>query len=912
MVTTDASCGAVNAMHDSFTALGGLVPMFNIQLGEIVVGGVGSGIYGFLLFAILAVFVAGLMVGRTPEYVGKKIEGREVKLAVLAIAVLPLSDPRLHRARVGGARRASPGRSTRGRTASRRSSTPSPRRSGTTARPLPASPRARPSTTACSGVAMWIGRFFMIVPMLAIAGSLAAKKYTPETAGSFPTTGPLWVGLLVGIDPDPRRPHLPAQPRARPHRRSSRDDRRPSLLIGNATMARTATQSLFTAELIAPAIGDAFRKLDPRQLIRNPVMFVTASVAALLTVLLVLGHDTLGVGFKGQLVVWLWLTVLFGTFAEALAEGRGKAQAASLRATKADLTAKRVNGTKLQMISASELRAGDIVLVETGDLIPADGEVVEGVASVNEAAITGESAPVIREAGGDRSAVTAGTRVISDQIKVRITVNPGQGFLDRMIALVEGAERQKTPNEIALTILLVGLTIIFLIAVGDDPRLRQLRRRRRSRWSMLAALLITLIPTTIAALLSAIGIAGMDRLVRFNVLAKSGRAVEAAGDVDTLLLDKTGTITIGDRQASEFRPVSGVNVSELAEAALLASLADETPEGRSIVILARERFDVKHDALPHGAEVIPFTAQTRISGVRIGSALIQKGAVDSVLKANPGTGETPAAAELRRATDEIARAGMTPLAVAKDGRILGAVALKDVVKAGIRERFGELRRMGIRTVMITGDNPLTAAAIAAEAGVDDFLAQATPEDKLALIRSEQQGGKLVAMCGDGTNDAPALAQADVGVAMNTGTQAAREAGNMVDLDSDPTKLIEIVGLGKQLLMTRGSLTTFSVANDIAKYFAIIPAMFVVLYPGLAVLNIMRLATPQSAILSAIIFNALIIPALVPLALKGVKYRPIGAGPLLRRNLAIYGLGGVIVPFIGIKAIDVLVNTIGLA
>jgi len=676
-------------------------------------------------------------------------------------------------------------------------------------------------------------------------------------------------------------------------------------------MARTANKSLFTAELILPALADAFRKLAPRQLIRNPVLFVTACVAALLTFLLLFGQDTLGFGFKGQLVIWLWLTVLFGTFAEAIAEGRGKAQAASLRATKAELTARRVNGSRIQQVAASELRAGDIVLVGTGDLIPADGEVVEGVASVNEAAITGESAPVIREAGGDRSAVTAGTRVISDQIKVRVTVNPGQGFLDRMIALVEGAERQKTPNEIALTILLVGLTIIFLIAVGTIPAFASYAGGAIPV-AILAALLITLIPTTIAALLSAIGIAGMDRLVRFNVLAKSGRAVEAAGDVDVLLLDKTGTITVGDRQASEFRPVAGVQVSELAEAALLASLADETPEGRSIVTLARERFDVKHQALPHEAEVIPFTAQTRISGVKIGSTLIQKGAVDSVLRANPDMHETPAAIELRRATDEIARAGMTPLAVAKDGRILGAVALKDVVKAGIRERFGELRRMGIRTVMITGDNPLTAAAIAAEAGVDDFLAQATPEDKLALIRKEQAGGRLVAMCGDGTNDAPALAQADVGVAMNTGTQAAREAGNMVDLDSDPTKLIEVVGLGKQLLMTRGSLTTFSVANDIAKYFAIIPAMFATLYPGLAVLNVMGLGTPQSAILSAIIFNALIIPALVPLALKGVKYRPIGAGPLLRRNLLVYGLGGVIVPFIGIKAIDLAVNAFGLA
>ncbi|WP_019834361.1 potassium-transporting ATPase subunit KdpB [Sphingomonas sp. PR090111-T3T-6A] len=688
-------------------------------------------------------------------------------------------------------------------------------------------------------------------------------------------------------------------------------------------MARTDKKSLFTADLILPAIGDAFRKLNPKELIRNPVMFVTACVAALLTILLVVGHDNLTTGFKLQLVVWLWLTVLFGTFAEALAEGRGKAQAASLRATKAELTAKRVKGSGVEAVPASALRVGDVVVVQTNDLIPSDGEVIEGVASVNEAAITGESAPVIREAGGDRSAVTAGTRVISDEIKVRVTVNPGQGFLDRMIALVEGAERQKTPNEIALTILLVGLTIIFLIAVGTIPGFTSYAGGAVPI-AILAALLITLIPTTIAALLSAIGIAGMDRLVRFNVLAKSGRAVEAAGDVDTLLLDKTGTITIGDRAATEFRPLAGVRAEELAEAALLASLADETPEGRSIVALAREKFRIAASALPSDAEVIPFTAQTRISGVKIGATAITKGAVDSILKALhrelvAANGDDAvdkhderAEQELRRTTDEIARAGGTPLAVARDGKLLGAIYLKDIVKAGIRERFGELRKMGIRTVMITGDNPLTAAAIAAEAGVDDFLAQATPEDKLALIRQEQQGGKLVAMCGDGTNDAPALAQADVGVAMNTGTQAAREAGNMVDLDSDPTKLIEIVGLGKQLLMTRGALTTFSVANDVAKYFAIIPAMFIAIYPGLAVLNVMGLRTPQSAILSAIIFNAIIIPMLVPLALKGVKYRPIGAGPLLRRNLAIYGLGGILVPFVGIKLIDLAVSGLGLA
>ncbi|HEX7712278.1 MAG TPA: potassium-transporting ATPase subunit KdpB [Sphingomonadaceae bacterium] len=665
----------------------------------------------------------------------------------------------------------------------------------------------------------------------------------------------------------------------------------------------TTASSVFSAKLVGPAIGDAFRKLDPRELIKNPVLFTTAVVALLLTVLLAVGNSGLALGFQLQLIVWLWLTVLFGTFAEALAEGRGRAQAASLRAAKAELFARLPDGS---MIPASRLKRGDLVIVETGDLIPADGEVIEGVASVNEAAITGESAPVIREAGGDRSAVTAGTRVISDRIKVRVTQEPGQGFLDRMIALVEGAERQKTPNEIALTVLLVGLTIIFLIAVATIPGFASYAGGTIPV-ALLAALLITLIPTTIAALLSAIGIAGMDRLVRFNVLAKSGRAVEAAGDVDVLLLDKTGTITIGDRHASEFRPVAGVHVSELAAAALLASLADETPEGRSIVALAREEFGVKVDALPADAEIIPFSAQTRISGIRSKDALIEKGAVDALLRAHPQDAEGAAATELRKMTDEIARSGMTPLAVARDGHFLGAIALKDVVKVGMRERFAELRRMGIRTVMITGDNPLTAAAIAAESGVDDFLAEATPEDKLALIRKEQQGGRLVAMCGDGTNDAPALAQADVGVAMNTGTQAAREAGNMVDLDSDPTKLIEIVGLGKQLLMTRGALTTFSVANDVAKYFAIIPAIFIFLYPGLGVLNVMRLASPNSAVLSAIIFNALIIPALVPLALRGVKYRAIGAGPLLARNLAIYGLGGLVAPFIGIKLIDLVVG-----
>ena len=669
----------------------------------------------------------------------------------------------------------------------------------------------------------------------------------------------------------------------------------------------TEQTSLFTASLMSTAALDAVKKLDPRTLVRNPVMFVTAIVAALSTVLLVKGIATGGanLAFQGQLVFWLWLTVLFGNFAEAMAEGRGKAQAASLRNTKADLWAKRMLGVgeTWSRVPATQLMIDDIVLVETGDLIPADGEVVAGVASVNEAAITGESAPVIREAGGDRSAVTAGTRVISDSIKVRVTAAQGQGFLDRMIALVEGAARQKTPNEIALTILLAGLTLIFLIAVGTLPAFASYAGGVLAV-PILVALFVTLIPTTISALLSAIGIAGMDRLVRFNVLAKSGRAVEAAGDIDVLLLDKTGTITIGDRQATAFLPVPGISVEQLTVAARLSSLADETPEGRSIVVLAGEG-----EAMPAGAEPIAFTSQTRVSGLKIGDRELIKGAVDAVLKR---LGPVAGADALRKISDDVARQGATPLAVADGGRLLGVVQLKDIVKAGVRERFGELRRMGIRTVMITGDNPLTAASIAAESGVDDFLAEATPEDKLALIRKEQQGGKLVAMCGDGTNDAPALAQSDVGVAMNTGTQAAREAGNMVDLDSDPTKLIEIVGLGKQLLMTRGALTTFSISNDVAKYFAILPAIFVVLYPGLSVLNVMRLGSPESAILSAIIFNALIIPALVPLALKGVKYRPAPAGDLLARNLAVYGVGGLVAPFIGIKLIDLAVSGLHLA
>ncbi|WP_454655537.1 potassium-transporting ATPase subunit KdpB [Bosea beijingensis] len=684
-------------------------------------------------------------------------------------------------------------------------------------------------------------------------------------------------------------------------------------------MSPSKSASLIDARILLPALADAFRKLDPRSLARNPVMFVVAVVSALTTVLFLKDLATGGanLGFSFQIVLWLWSTVLFANFAEAVAEGRGKAQADSLRKTRSETEAKLLSGddrSLFRLVPGTSLKVGDVVLVEAGDIIPSDGEVIEGVASVNEAAITGESAPVIRESGGDRSAVTGGTQVLSDWIRVRITAAAGSTFIDRMIALVEGAERQKTPNEIALNILLAGMTLIFVLATVTIPSFATYAGGYIPV-VVLVALFVTLIPTTIGALLSAIGIAGMDRLVRFNVLAMSGRAVEAAGDVDTLLLDKTGTITLGNRQATEFRPVRGVGEQELADAAQIASLADETPEGRSIVVLAKEKYAIRaRDMGALHATFVPFTAQSRMSGVDLEGSQIRKGAVDAVLKYVEGASgkSTPETVrEIQAIAAEVSKAGGTPLAVARDGRLLGIVHLKDIVKGGIRERFTELRRMGIRTVMITGDNPMTAAAIAAEAGVDDFLAQATPENKLALIREEQAKGKLVAMCGDGTNDAPALAQADVGVAMNTGTVAAREAGNMVDLDSDPTKLIEIVEIGKQLLMTRGALTTFSIANDVAKYFAIIPAMFLAFYPQLSALNVMGLATPQSAILSAIIFNALIIVALIPLALKGVKYRAVGAGALLSRNLTVYGLGGLVVPFIGIKAIDMAITALGL-
>jgi potassium-transporting ATPase ATP-binding subunit len=712
---------------------------------------------------------------------------------------------------------------------------------------------------------------------------------------------------------------------------------------------------LFNPVIIRRALIDAFRKLDPRQLMRNPVIFVTEVVSAVVTIFFLrdlFAHNGMA-GFSGQIAAWLWFTVLFANFAEAVAEGRGKAQADALRKTRTDTRAKRLidpdgkSGMKdvVEGVSALDLEIGDVVLVEAGDLIPGDGEVIEGVASVNESAITGESAPVIREAGGDRSAVTGGTTILSDWLRVKITAAPGSTFIDRMIALVEGAQRQKTPNELALSILLSGFTIIFLIVCVTLWPLAVYSGTILSI-TVLIALLVCLIPTTIGGLLSAIGIAGMDRLIRFNVIATSGRAVEAAGDVDTLLIDKTGTITFGNRMADEFIPIGGTTEHGLAEAAMLASLADDTPEGRSIVALAKSRYGLTTPEIDADAKIVPFSAYTRISGMDLPKRSFRKGAVDAILaqsKPDGGHAETEIASangsagrpattaralsailerpgparnyvpvEFTRVVERISRSGGTPLAVSENGWLLGVIHLKDIIKPDIKARAGALRAMGIKTVMVTGDNPITAAAIASEAGVDDFIAQATPEDKLNYIRKEQQGARLIAMCGDGTNDAPALAQADVGVAMQTGTQAAREAGNMVDLDSDPTKLIEIVAIGKQLLMTRGALTTFSIANDVAKYFAIIPALFVVTYPELGAMNVMKLASPQSAILSAVIFNALIIIALIPLALKGVAYRPIGAAALLRRNLLIYGLGGIVAPFIGIKLIDLAVSALHLA
>jgi K+-transporting ATPase ATPase B chain len=681
-----------------------------------------------------------------------------------------------------------------------------------------------------------------------------------------------------------------------------------------ATTLKAREVSLFDQEIVRTAVAESFRKLSPRHIARNPVMFVVEIGSALTTILwfrdLFLSSPSAPLWFTGSVALWLWFTVLFANFSEAIAEGRGKAQAAALRRMRKEIMALRRVGTKEETVPASQLRKGDLVVVEAGMFIPGDGEIIEGVASVDESAITGESAPVIRESGGDRSAVTGGTKVLSDRIVVRITADPGESFLDRMIALVEGAERQKTPNEIALHILLVGLTIVFLLACVTLVPTAIYSGVRLSP-TAIVALLVCLIPTTIGGLLSAIGIAGMDRLRRKNVIAMSGRAVEAAGDVDVLLLDKTGTITLGNRMATEFLPLPGVRIEELADAAQLASLADETPEGRSIVVLAKERYRLRgRDVREIGATFVPFSSRTRMSGCDLDGRQIRKGAVDAIRAHVQGLG-----GHIPEGLDAMAHAigdtGGTPLAVSDGGRVLGLVHLKDVVKGGIQERFARFRAMGIRTVMITGDNPRTAATIASEAGVDDFLAEATPERKMALIKEEQAKGKLVAMTGDGTNDAPALAQADVGVAMNTGTQAAKEAGNMVDLDSNPTKLLEVVEVGKQLLMTRGDLTTFSIANDVAKYFAILPALFVGVFPEIAPLDVMRLASPFSAVLSAVIFNAIIIILLIPLALRGVRYRPLGAAALLRRALFIYGLGGVIAPFVGIKAIDLVLHAIGL-
>jgi potassium-transporting ATPase ATP-binding subunit len=687
---------------------------------------------------------------------------------------------------------------------------------------------------------------------------------------------------------------------------------------------RGKARPLFDPPIVRGAIAASFRKLDPRHMVRNPVMFVVEVGSLLTTVLWILalaGRGEASPGFILAISLWLWFTVLFANFAEAMAEGRGKAQAENLRKARRDIVAKKLarpdNKESGQPVPASSLRKGDVVYVAAGEFIPADGDVIEGVASVDESAITGESAPVIRESGGDRCAVTGSTRVLSDWLVVRVSTNPGESFLDRMIGLIEGAKRQKTPNEIALEILLAGLTIIFLLTTVTLLPFSIFGVKAAGQGTpvtvtVLVALLVCLIPTTIGGLLSAIGIAGMDRMIQANVIAMSGRAVEAAGDVDVLLLDKTGTITLGNRQATAFLPAAGVTPERLADAAQLASLADETPEGRSIVVLAKEKFGLRErDIHGLGATFVPFTAQTRMSGVNFDGREIRKGAADAIegYVRSRGAGFPDA---VRSTVDGIARQGGTPLVVADGADVLGVIQLKDIVKGGIKERFSELRKMGIRTVMITGDNPLTAAAIAAEAGVDDFLAQATPEAKLELIRKHQTGGKLVAMTGDGTNDAPALAQADVAVAMNTGTQAAKEAGNLVDLDSNPTKLIEIVEIGKQMLITRGSLTTFSIANDVAKYFAIIPAAFATTYPALGALNIMRLATPQSAILSAVIFNALIIIGLIPLALRGVRYRPIGAAALLQNNLLIYGVGGIIIPFVGIKLIDLILVGLHLA
>ena len=898
--TTGTSTGAVNSMHDSFTAIGGAVPMTLILLGEVAPGGVGTGLYSILLFATLTVFIAGLMVGRTPEFLGKSIGAREVKLATLGVLVMPVGflvtvglSSVLHDG-LAGPLNAGP----HGFSEILYAFASTWNNNGSAFAGLTA---ATNYYDYLLGAAMVLGRFLVILPAL---GARRRAGGPEDAAGLERQHADILADLRRAPDrrdPARRRALLLPRPRPRPPDRGSHRE----------ALVTTATTSLLEPAIARAALLDSFRKLDPRALLRNPVILSVWVVSVLVTGQLVVDAvQGSAIAFELQIAIWLWLTVVFANFAEALAEGRGKAQAESLRKTRTTTVARLLGpGDVEEPRPAPDLRAGDRVVCEAGDLIPADGEIIAGIASVDESAVTGESAPVIRESGGDRSGVTGGTRVLSDRIVVRVTANPGETFLDRMIALVEGAERQRTPNEIALSILLAGMSLIFLVVCAALVPMAHLAGAGITL-AVLAALFVSLIPTTIGALLSAIGIAGMNRLVRRNVLATSGRAVEAAGDVSVLLLDKTGTITLGNRQAARFLPVPGVSERELAEAAQLSSLPDETPEGRSIVVLAKELFDLRgRDLSAANAHFIAFSAETRMSGVDLDGRALRKGAGDAVRRfVEERGGAVPR--ELAEIVDGVARSGSTPLVVSEDARVLGVVELKDVVKDGIRARFEQMRQAGIRTVMITGDNPLTAAAIAAEAGVDDYLAEATPEAKLALIRKEQEGGQLIAMTGDGTNDAPALAQADVGVAMNAGTSAAKEAGNMVDLDSNPTKLLDIVEIGKQLLITRGALTTFSISNDLAKYFAIIPAIFVTAYPQLDSLNVLNLHSPHSAILSAIIFNALIIVALVPLALRGVAYRPSSASSLLRRNVAIYGLGGIIVPFIGIKLIDLLITALG--
>ena len=916
VATGAASNGSVNSMLDSFTPLGGLVPLWLIQLGEVVFGGVGSGLYGMLMFATISVFVGGLMVGPDARIPGQEDRGIRDEDGLAG---------RPHPASPGPSRGGRRPGSSRGSGSHPGSRPPWPDRGALRLLLCGQQQRQRLRRTGYQSVVLQrdIGAGDALRALLADRAGAGVRRIIgcqEEGAGRSGNASHRLTGVRgatgrrrsIGGSPD-----VPAGPGARTDRRALPD--------GDAvTNARTKTSRWSDLGLLRRATLDALRKLDPRHQVRNPVMFVAELGAALVTaqcVQVILEGRASQVTFALLIAAWLWITVLFANFAEAMAEGRGKAQADSLRKTRQDVRAVKLDraspDANRQSVLASGLRKGDIVLVEAGDVIPGDGEVVEGIASVDESAITGESAPVIRESGGDRSAVTGGTRVLSDWMLVRIGAEPGEGFLDRMISLVEGAKRQRTPNEIALNILLAALTIILLLATTTLLPFSIYSVRAAGQGSpltvpVLVALLVCLIPTTIGGLLSAIGISGMDRLIQANVIALSGRAVEAAGDVDVLLLDKTGTITLGNRQAISLIPAEGISESVLADAAQLSSLADETPEGRSIVVLAKSKYGLRgRDIQELGAEFVPFTAQTRMSGVNLECREIRKGAPDAIRDfVESQGGSIPDSVQATVAS--VAREGGTPLVVADGPQVLGTVQLKDVVKGGMKERFAELRRMGIRTTMITGDNALTAAAIAAEAGVDDFLAQATPEAKLKLIREHQASGRLVAMTGDGTNDAPALAQADVAVAMNTGTQAAKEAGNMVDLDSNPTKLIEIVAVGKQLLMTRGALTTFSIANDISKYFAILPAAFTSIYPELGTLNIMRLATPQSAVLSAVIFNALIIVLLIPLALRGVRYRPMGSARLLRENVLVYGLGGLVTPFIGIKLIDILLVALGVS